>query len=112
MKDRRFTAYELCDSLFEFDVDRLRPAQEPDRRHPVAPLIEPAMRGSFDAWVIGEPEIIVRREHHDLAAADPHIATLFAFERDFVLEGLRFFDVLKLAIQCGVEFTRIHSVTP
>ena len=58
------------------------------------------MRGSFYARVIGKPEIVVRREHHHLVAFDHHLATLLAFERDFVLEGLRFFDVIKLAIEC------------
>src|SRR6266513_6358478 len=70
------------------------------------------MCGSFYPRVIREPEIVIRRKHYDFAAADHHIATLFAFERDFVLEGLCFFDILKLVIQCGVEFTRVHSVTP
>jgi hypothetical protein len=57
------------------------------------------MRGGLDPRVIGQPEIVVGREHHDLVAAYHHVATLLAFQRHFVFEGLCLFDVFKLAIK-------------
>src|SRR6185295_787284 len=99
MKDRGFASDEFCDSLFKLEVNRLSSAKKPDRRHAVAPLIEPAMRGSFYARMIREPEIVVRCEHHNFVAADRDFPALFAFEWNFVLEGLRFLDAFKFAIE-------------
>src|SRR6185503_13369596 len=109
MEDRGLATDELCDSLFKLEVNRLSSAKEPHRRHAVAPLIEPAMSGSFDARMIREPEIVIRCEHHDFVAVDGHFPALFAFEWDFVLESLCFLDVFKFAIERCIKFVRIHK---
>src|SRR6185503_6848788 len=98
VKDCRFAAYELRDPLLELDVDRFSPAKKTHRRHTVAPLVEPAMRGRLDSRVIRKAKIVVGSQHNDLAAANHHVAILLAFERNFVFESLCFFEGLKLAI--------------
>ena len=100
MKYRGFTTDELCDSLFELEVNRLSPAEESDAGHAVAPLVQSAMRGSFDARMIRQPEVVVGSQHHNFFAFDGDQPALLAFERDFVLEGLGFFDFFQLVVEC------------
>ena len=57
------------ETLLEFPVQRLRPADEADGGHAVAPLVEGVLGGLDDLGVVGHAEVVVRAEVEDVAAA-------------------------------------------
>src|SRR5439155_3741318 len=66
IEDRVLGAEDARESPLQLLVDVLRPADEADRRHAIAPAIECGVRGLHDRGVIRESEVVVRAEVDDL----------------------------------------------
>ena len=75
-EDRVVGAEERGEPLLELAVQRLRPADEADRRHAVAPAVERLVRRLDHRRVTGEAEIVVRAEVEQLAPVDVDVRTL------------------------------------
>jgi hypothetical protein len=59
VKDRVVGAQKGAERLFELFVDRLRPADEADAGHAVAPFVERLVGGADDFGVVGHAEIVI-----------------------------------------------------
>ncbi len=60
IQNRVFRAEKARQPLLELLMDRMRAADEPNGRHPIAISVEPESRGFADTGVICEAEIVVR----------------------------------------------------
>ena len=69
VQNRVLGSEEAGDALLELAMNRLRPADEPDRREAVAVVALRLLRRLDDGRMIGEPEVVVRGQHDDLALA-------------------------------------------
>ena len=63
-------AEESGDVGLELLVDVLSAANEPDRRHAVAPAAQAFLRGFDDGGMVGEAEVVVGAEVDDFSSAD------------------------------------------
>ena len=66
VKNRVFGAEKGADAFLEGLVNRLRPADKPDRRHTIAVLVKRLVGSGNDLGVIGEAQVVVRAEVQDL----------------------------------------------
>ena len=67
-EDRVVGAEELGQAFLELAVHGLRPADEADRREPVAPAVECLVSRLDDRGMVGEPEVVVRAQVEQLTA--------------------------------------------
>ena len=72
VEDRVVGAEEGGDLRLELLVELLRAADEADGPEARAPAVDRLLLRLADARVVGEAEVVVRGQHHDLAAADLH----------------------------------------
>ena len=71
-------------------MERLRPADEANRGHAVAPAVERVVRRRHDGRVVREAEIVVRAEVQELAATlDLDVGTLSGRHDELGLVGAR-----------------------
>src|SRR5262245_63593151 len=112
MQDRRLATDKPRDPPLQLKMNRLCAADEADGGHPEAPFIEAVTRGLLHSRVIGQAQVIVRRQHHYVAPVVPFhfdAPALLAFERNFVLESFGFDYLFKLASQRDRKSTRLNS---
>src|SRR5262249_21365712 len=65
-----FTSHKPGDSPLQLEVYGLSAAQKADRRQSIAPFVQPCPGSLFDLRMVCKAEIVVGRQHYDLAAPD------------------------------------------
>src|SRR5262249_50712229 len=90
VQDRVVGSEERRDLRLELLVELLRAADEPDGAEPRPPAVHGFLLRLPDAGVAGEAEVVVRGQHHDLAAADLHARALRRLEDELFLVGSGF----------------------
>ena len=109
IEDRVLGAEEARESPLQLLVDVLRPADEADRRHAVAPAIKCGVRGLHDRGVIGESEVVVRAEVDDLPTRfDADRRALWRGDDAFLLVEAALADLRDLLVEC-VEEAAVHD---
>jgi hypothetical protein len=83
----------------QLEVQGLRPADEADAGHPVAPFLQRALGGGQELGVSGEAQVVVRAEieHRAVAALHADLRPLVAQDRPLLLPQTLLADLPQLA---------------
>ena len=109
VQDRVVGRKERGDLGLELLVELLGPADEPHRRHARAPPVDRLLLRLAHARVVGEPQIVVRGQHDDLAPADFDARVLRRLEDQLLLVGAGLSELLHLTGEILDELVHVSS---
>ncbi len=98
IKDRIFRAKERRQPLFQLFMNRLRPTNKPNARHPIAPLVQSPVRRFQNRRMIRQPQIVVGAHVQDFRATRCDFRLLRTFNHTLALEQTRLLDAAQLLL--------------
>jgi len=109
VENRVISLQELRDLLFQLFVDVLRAADEPNRAHPIAPLVQGPMGSLDDLGMRGQTQVVIGAEvDHLVATLDSDIRRLGAHDDPLLFVEPFIANLLNFPLQILLNLT-VHG---